>query len=161
MTQPDAVTPLPRQIRTRQRREDIVANAANIFAREGYSNVGMRDIADAVGINGSRRAHETSERTRVRDIPQPCRGSPPALRRHALVEQLAQKVPLPSLASVLVVPAPGVVPTSILILHHWRSLTTWALSLLRHRQRPLDDLVQFAAIQPHAATCRAVVNLDP
>jgi AcrR family transcriptional regulator len=57
MTQPDAATPLPRQIRTRQRRDDIVANAANIFAREGYSNVGMRDIADAVGIKGASLYH--------------------------------------------------------------------------------------------------------
>ncbi|WP_032399077.1 TetR/AcrR family transcriptional regulator [Rhodococcoides fascians] len=57
MTQPAEVSPLPRQVRTRQRREDIVANAANIFAREGYSNVGMRDIADAVGIKGASLYH--------------------------------------------------------------------------------------------------------
>ena len=57
MTQPAEVSPLPRQIRTRQRRDDIVANAAKIFAREGYSNVGMRDIADAVGIKGASLYH--------------------------------------------------------------------------------------------------------
>ena len=57
MTQPAEVSPLPRQVRTRQRRDDIVANAANIFAREGYSNVGMRDIADAVGIKGASLYH--------------------------------------------------------------------------------------------------------
>ncbi|MDI6626354.1 MAG: TetR/AcrR family transcriptional regulator [Rhodococcus sp. (in: high G+C Gram-positive bacteria)] len=57
MTQPADVSPLPRQLRTQQRREDIVANAANIFAREGYSNVGMRDIADAVGIKGASLYH--------------------------------------------------------------------------------------------------------
>ncbi|MBY4131008.1 TetR/AcrR family transcriptional regulator [Rhodococcus fascians] len=57
MTQPADVSPLPRQLRTQQRRDDIVANAANIFAREGYSNVGMRDIADAVGIKGASLYH--------------------------------------------------------------------------------------------------------
>ncbi|OZD64242.1 TetR family transcriptional regulator [Rhodococcus sp. 05-340-1] len=56
-TQPAEVTALPRQVRTRQRRDDIVANAANIFAREGYANVGMRDIADAVGIKGASLYH--------------------------------------------------------------------------------------------------------
>src|SRR5690606_29902787 len=28
-------------------------------------------------------------------------------------------------------------------------------------RRPLDDLVEFAAIEPHAATGRAIVDLDP
>jgi AcrR family transcriptional regulator len=48
---------VPRQIRTRRRKEDIAAKAAEIFARDGYANVGMRDIADAVGIKGASLYH--------------------------------------------------------------------------------------------------------
>ncbi|GGF98619.1 TetR family transcriptional regulator [Rhodococcoides trifolii] len=48
---------LPRQARTLQRRNDIAASAAAIFARDGYPNVGMRDIADAVGIKGASLYH--------------------------------------------------------------------------------------------------------
>ncbi|MGU3435857.1 TetR/AcrR family transcriptional regulator [Actinomycetes bacterium M1A6_2h] len=48
---------LPRQARTLQRRNDIAASAAEIFARDGYPNVGMRDIADAVGIKGASLYH--------------------------------------------------------------------------------------------------------
>nr|WP_296769649.1 TetR/AcrR family transcriptional regulator [Rhodococcus sp. (in: high G+C Gram-positive bacteria)] len=46
-----------RRIRTRQRKEDIASKAAQIFARDGYANVGMRDIADAVGIKGASLYH--------------------------------------------------------------------------------------------------------
>jgi AcrR family transcriptional regulator len=54
MTEP---AQLPRQARTLQRRNDIAASAAAIFARDGYPNVGMRDIADAVGIKGASLYH--------------------------------------------------------------------------------------------------------
>ncbi|MHA6793365.1 TetR/AcrR family transcriptional regulator [Pseudonocardia bannensis] len=49
--------PAAREARTRLRREEIVAAAARIFATAGYHNVGMRDIADAVGIRGASLYH--------------------------------------------------------------------------------------------------------
>ncbi|OPX17304.1 TetR family transcriptional regulator [Gordonia sp. i37] len=39
--------------RPRLRRDEIVATAAAYFADHGYSNAGMRDIAEAVGIKGA------------------------------------------------------------------------------------------------------------
>lgn len=57
MTAPDREAVVPRQIRTQRRREDIASKAAEIFARDGYPNVGMRDIADAVGIRGASLYH--------------------------------------------------------------------------------------------------------
>ncbi|MDI2030403.1 TetR/AcrR family transcriptional regulator [Saccharopolyspora sp. TS4A08] len=46
-----------RKQRTSQRRADIVTAAARIFAEQGYGNVGMRDIAEAVGIRGASLYH--------------------------------------------------------------------------------------------------------
>ncbi len=57
MSLSDSTPAVPRQIRTRQRKVDIASKAAEIFARDGYSNVGMRDIADAVGIKGASLYH--------------------------------------------------------------------------------------------------------
>lgn len=54
---PRAGTPLNRETRTRLRRAEIVAAATRIFAAKGFSNVGMRDIADAVGIRGASLYH--------------------------------------------------------------------------------------------------------
>lgn len=53
----DGGTPLNRETRTRLRRAEIVTAATHIFAAKGYSNVGMRDIADAVGIRGASLYH--------------------------------------------------------------------------------------------------------
>lgn len=65
MTLPDDAQELPRQVRTRRRREDIVARAAEIFARDGYAAVGMRDIADAVGIKGASLYHHFSSKEEI------------------------------------------------------------------------------------------------
>ena len=39
--------------RPRRRRDEIVEAAARYFADHGYSNAGMRDIAQAVGMRGA------------------------------------------------------------------------------------------------------------
>ncbi|MCW0213767.1 MAG: TetR/AcrR family transcriptional regulator [Pseudonocardia sp.] len=57
MSTPEAAVPLSRQARTRLRREEIVTASARIFADRGYANVGMREIADAVGIRGASLYH--------------------------------------------------------------------------------------------------------
>jgi AcrR family transcriptional regulator len=44
---------VPRGTRPRNRRELILAAAADLFARHGYAKVGMSDLADAVGIGPS------------------------------------------------------------------------------------------------------------
>lgn len=53
----DRAVPLPegdrRAARTSVRREEIVTAAAVYFAEHGYASVGMRDIAQAVGIKGA------------------------------------------------------------------------------------------------------------
>jgi AcrR family transcriptional regulator len=49
--------PRNRETRTRLRRAEIVSAATQIFAAKGFSNVGMRDIADAVGIRGASLYH--------------------------------------------------------------------------------------------------------
>jgi AcrR family transcriptional regulator len=49
--------PRNRESRTRLRRAEIVAAATQIFAARGYGGVGMRDIADAVGIRGASLYH--------------------------------------------------------------------------------------------------------
>jgi AcrR family transcriptional regulator len=51
MEEPDL--PSPPRIGGVQRREEIVAAAARFFAEQGYHTVGMREIADAVGIKGA------------------------------------------------------------------------------------------------------------
>ncbi|MGW5269187.1 TetR/AcrR family transcriptional regulator [Rhodococcus sp. NPDC003994] len=57
MSTPDDAAAVPRAVRTLRRKEDIASQAARIFARDGYANVGMRDIADAVGIRGASLYH--------------------------------------------------------------------------------------------------------
>jgi AcrR family transcriptional regulator len=56
--EPSSAQPVPAARRSgRVRREEIVAAAARIFARQGYAAVGMRDIAEAVGIRGASLYH--------------------------------------------------------------------------------------------------------
>jgi AcrR family transcriptional regulator len=54
---PSSGTPPNRETRTRLRRAEIVAAATQVFAARGYGGVGMRDIADAVGIRGASLYH--------------------------------------------------------------------------------------------------------
>lgn len=48
-----------------ERRAEIVSAAARIFATNGYSNVGMREIADAVGIRGASLYHHFSSKEEI------------------------------------------------------------------------------------------------
>jgi AcrR family transcriptional regulator len=48
-----------------QRRTEIVAAAAQVFATDGYSNVGMREVADAVGIRGASLYHHFSSKEEI------------------------------------------------------------------------------------------------
>jgi AcrR family transcriptional regulator len=57
MSTPHAAVPLSRDARTRLRRAEIVTASARIFAEHGYAGVGMRQIADAVGIRGASLYH--------------------------------------------------------------------------------------------------------
>ena len=54
MTEP---LPASRRKRTAERRTEIVTAAARIFADQGYAAVGMRDIADTIGIRGASLYH--------------------------------------------------------------------------------------------------------
>jgi AcrR family transcriptional regulator len=54
-----------RKQRTSQRRADIATAAARIFADKGYGNVGMRDIAEAVGIRGASLYHHFSSKEEI------------------------------------------------------------------------------------------------
>ncbi|MFB9314675.1 TetR/AcrR family transcriptional regulator [Nocardioides plantarum] len=49
----DRESAAPPRIAGAARREEIVAAAARFFAEQGYHTVGMREIADAVGIKGA------------------------------------------------------------------------------------------------------------
>jgi AcrR family transcriptional regulator len=51
VTSPEPLVP------TGSRREEIVRAAARTFARDGYAAVGMRDVAEAVGIRGASLYH--------------------------------------------------------------------------------------------------------
>jgi AcrR family transcriptional regulator len=48
-----------------ERRAEIVAAAARVFAEAGYSNVGMREVADAVGIRGASLYHHFSAKEEI------------------------------------------------------------------------------------------------
>jgi AcrR family transcriptional regulator len=56
---------LSRTARTRLRREEIVTVAARTFADRGYAHVGMRDIADAVGIRGASLYHHFAAKEEI------------------------------------------------------------------------------------------------
>jgi AcrR family transcriptional regulator len=49
----------------RARREEIVAAAARTFARDGYAAVGMRDVAEAVGIRGASLYHHFGSKEEI------------------------------------------------------------------------------------------------
>lgn len=49
----------------RLRREEIVAAAARIFATQGYAAVGMRDIAEAVGMRGASLYHHFASKEEI------------------------------------------------------------------------------------------------
>lgn len=55
----------PRTGRSRGRRAEIVTAAAQTFATRGYGNVGMRDIAEAVGIRGASLYHHFSSKEEI------------------------------------------------------------------------------------------------
>lgn len=65
MSTPDDGLDAPRAIRSRRRKTDIASTAAQIFARDGYANVGMRDIADAVGIRGASLYHHFTSKEEI------------------------------------------------------------------------------------------------
>lgn len=50
---------------TGERRAEIVTVAARTFAEQGYSNVGMRDIADALGIRSASLYHHFSSKEEI------------------------------------------------------------------------------------------------
>lgn len=54
-----------RSARRDARRAEIVAAAARTFAREGYAAVGMRDVADAVGIRGASLYHHFASKEEI------------------------------------------------------------------------------------------------
>lgn len=63
-----AAAPLPPSAprpRTRIRTDDIVAAAAALFARDGYHEVGMRAVADALGIRGASLYHHYSSKEEI------------------------------------------------------------------------------------------------
>jgi AcrR family transcriptional regulator len=63
--EPTDVVPVTRASRARARSEDIVAAAAELFARNGYNNVGMRAVADAIGIRGASLYHHYSSKEEI------------------------------------------------------------------------------------------------
>jgi AcrR family transcriptional regulator len=62
---PGTAGELSRAGRRSARRAEIVAAAARTFAREGYSAVGMRDLADAVGIRGASLYHHFASKEEI------------------------------------------------------------------------------------------------
>ena len=65
MSTEEGVEPLQREAKTRQRRAEIVSAAARIFAANGFSNVGIREIADAVGIRGASLYHHFGSKEEI------------------------------------------------------------------------------------------------
>jgi AcrR family transcriptional regulator len=61
---PTGLTPSTRRP-GRVRREEIVAAAARIFATRGYAAVGMRDIAEAVGMRGASLYHHFASKEEI------------------------------------------------------------------------------------------------
>ena len=51
--------------RPRVRTEDIVSTAAELFARDGYHEVGMRAVADALGIRGASLYHHYASKEEI------------------------------------------------------------------------------------------------
>lgn len=61
----DAGEKAGRRKRTTERRTEIVAAAARIFADQGYAAVGMRDIAETIGIRGASLYHHFSAKEEI------------------------------------------------------------------------------------------------
>jgi AcrR family transcriptional regulator len=57
--------PLLSRRTARVRREEIVQAAARTFARDGYAAVGMRDVAEAVGIRGASLYHHFGSKEEI------------------------------------------------------------------------------------------------
>jgi AcrR family transcriptional regulator len=60
-----APEPLSARRTARARREEIVRAAARTFARDGYAAVGMRDVAEAVGIRGASLYHHFGSKEEI------------------------------------------------------------------------------------------------
>lgn len=54
-----------RRKRTVERRAEITTSAARIFADQGYAHVGMRDIAEAIGIRGASLYHHFASKEEI------------------------------------------------------------------------------------------------
>ena len=65
VTVPHDAVPMSRDARTRRRREEIVSAAARTFAEQGYAAVGMREIADAVGVRGASLYHHFASKEEI------------------------------------------------------------------------------------------------
>ncbi len=76
--------PTPIGGRRRVSTEGIVAAAAELFARDGYHAVGMRDIAEALGIRGASLYHHYSSKEEILF----------AVCRTVTAEPVAQNLPL-------------------------------------------------------------------
>ncbi len=57
--------PAARRKRTAERRTEIVTAAARIFADQGYAAVGMRDVAEAIGIRGASLYHHFTSKEEI------------------------------------------------------------------------------------------------
>lgn len=60
-----AAEPIGSRRSGRARREEIVRAAARTFARDGYAAVGMRDVAQAVGIRGASLYHHFGSKEEI------------------------------------------------------------------------------------------------
>lgn len=65
MTVPAAAPTPGRRKPAIERRAEIVSAAAHVFATDGYANVGMREIAEAVGIRGASLYHHFSSKEEI------------------------------------------------------------------------------------------------
>lgn len=65
MSQPEPAPSAAPARRPRLHGADIAAAAAQLFARDGYSNVGMRDVAEALGIRGASLYHHYTSKEQI------------------------------------------------------------------------------------------------
>ncbi len=67
MTEPARVPTEPTRSRkpAAERQAEIVSAAAQVFATDGYGNVGMREIAESVGIRGASLYHHFSSKEEI------------------------------------------------------------------------------------------------
>lgn len=62
---PEAVSEVRGRKPAVERRAEIVSAAARVFSADGYGNVGMREIAEAVGIRGASLYHHFSSKEEI------------------------------------------------------------------------------------------------